>query len=59
VFAKPPGAIFPRTRKGIDVKKTAATIFFTHKKLLVASDFLKGQKYNQDNFISDILPDLE
>jgi hypothetical protein len=35
------------------------TVFFTNRKLLIADDLPKGQKYNQDYFISDILPELE
>jgi hypothetical protein len=41
------------------VKKTMFTIFFTNRKLLIAEYLPKGQKYSQDYFISDILPDLE
>jgi hypothetical protein len=35
------------------------TIFFTNRKLLIAEYLPKGQKYNQADFISDILPELE
>jgi hypothetical protein len=35
------------------------TIFFTNMKLLIAEYLPKSQKYNQDYFISDILPELE
>jgi hypothetical protein len=34
-------------------------IFFANRKLLIAEHLPKGQKYNQDYFISDILPELE
>jgi hypothetical protein len=37
-----------RPRPGIGVKKTMFTIFFTNRKLLMAEDLPKGQKYNQD-----------
>jgi hypothetical protein len=59
MFAKSPGDVTPRTRQGIGMKKTMLTIFFTNTKSLVAEDLQKGQKYNQDYFISDILPELE
>jgi hypothetical protein len=59
MFAKSPVDVVPRTRKGIGVKKTKVTIFFTNKKLSITSDLPKGQKYNQDCFISGILPELE
>jgi histone-lysine N-methyltransferase SETMAR len=57
--AKSPGDVTPRTRQGIGVKKTMFTIFFTDKKLLIADYHPKGQKYNQDYFISDIFSELE
>jgi hypothetical protein len=59
MFAKSPHDVTPRRRTGIGVKKTMLTIFFTDRKLLIAGDLPKGQKYNQDYFISDILPELE
>jgi histone-lysine N-methyltransferase SETMAR len=59
MFAKSPGDVVPRTRKGIGVKKTTITIFFTNRKLFIAKDFPKGQKYNQDYFLSEIIPELE
>ena len=61
MFAKSPHDVTPRTRPGIGVKKkkTMFTILFTNRKLLMADDLPKGQKYNQDYFISDILPELE
>jgi histone-lysine N-methyltransferase SETMAR len=59
MFAKSPGDVTPRTRQEIGVKKTMFTIFFTNRKLLIAEYLPKGQKYNQDCFISDILPALE
>jgi hypothetical protein len=59
MFAKSPSDVVPRTRKGIGVKKTGITIFFTHRKLLIAKDLPKGQKHNQDYFLSEILPELE
>jgi hypothetical protein len=55
---KSPHDITPRTRPGIGLKKTMFTIFFTHRKLLIVEDLPKGQKYNQDYFISEILPEL-
>jgi histone-lysine N-methyltransferase SETMAR len=59
MFAKSPGDVTPRTRQGIGVKKTMFPLFFTNKKLLIAEYLPKGQKYNQDDFFSDILPELE
>jgi hypothetical protein len=59
MFAKSPGDVTARTRQGIGVKKTMFTIFFTNRKLLIAEYLPKGQKYNQDHFIPDILPELE
>jgi hypothetical protein len=59
MFAKSPHDVTPRTRPGIGVKKTMFTVFFTNSKLLIADDLPKGQKYNQDYFISDILPELK
>jgi hypothetical protein len=41
------------------MKKTMFTILFTNKKLLIAEYLPKDQKYSQDYFISDILPELE
>jgi hypothetical protein len=35
------------------------TIFFTKSKSLIAEDLPKCQKHNQDDFISDILPNVE
>jgi histone-lysine N-methyltransferase SETMAR len=40
-------------------KVSVFTIFFTNGKLLIAESLPKGQKYNQDHFVSDILPELE
>jgi hypothetical protein len=54
IFAKSPGDVVPRARKGIGVKKTMITIFFTHRKLLIAKDLRKGQKCNQDYFLSEM-----
>jgi histone-lysine N-methyltransferase SETMAR len=59
LFAKSPGDVTPRTSQEIDVKKPMFTIFFTNTKLLIAEYLPKDQKYNQDYFISDILPGLE
>jgi hypothetical protein len=59
MFAKSPGDVTPRTSQGIGMKKTTFTLFFTNRKLLIAEYLPKGQKYNQDYFISDILPELE
>jgi hypothetical protein len=59
MFAKSPGDVIPGTRKEIGVKKVIRTIFVTNRKLLIAEYLPKGQKYNQDCFISNILPELE
>jgi hypothetical protein len=59
MFVNSPCNVIPRTRKEIGVKKTRFTIVFTNRKLLVAEYLPKGQKYNQDYCISDILPELE
>jgi hypothetical protein len=59
MFVKSPGDVIPRTGKEISVKQTLFAIFFTNKKLLIAEYLPKGQKYNQDSFIYDILPELE
>jgi hypothetical protein len=59
MFAKSPGDVTPRTRQEISVKATILTIFFTNRMLLIAEYLQKGQKYSQDYFISDILPELE
>jgi hypothetical protein len=59
MFGKSPGDFIPRTRKEIGVNKTMFTLFYTNKKLAIAECLPKGQKYNQDYFISDILPELE
>jgi hypothetical protein len=58
-FAKSPHEVTPRTRPGIGVKKTMFTVFFTNRKLLITDDLPKGQKNKQEDFISDILPELE
>jgi hypothetical protein len=52
MFAKSPGSVVPRTRKEIGMKKTIFTIFFTNRKLLIAEHLPKGQKHNQDYFVS-------
>jgi hypothetical protein len=57
--AKSPGDVVARMITGIGVQKTMATIFFTDKKLRVAVDLPKGQRYNQAGFISDILTRME
>jgi histone-lysine N-methyltransferase SETMAR len=59
MFAKSPHDAIPRTRPEIGVKKLEFMVFFTKRKLLIADDLPKGQKYNQDYFISHILPELE
>jgi hypothetical protein len=59
MFAKSRGDDTPRTIQEIGVKKNMFTIFFTNRKLLIAEYLPKGQKYNQDDFISDILPEFE
>jgi histone-lysine N-methyltransferase SETMAR len=59
MFAKSPGEVVPRTGKGIGVKKTMITILFTNRKLRIAKDLPKSQNYNQDYFLSKILPGLE
>jgi hypothetical protein len=59
MFAKSPHDVTPRTRPGIGVKKTILMVFFTNRKLLIANDVPKSQKYNQDDFISDILPEVK
>jgi hypothetical protein len=59
MFAKSPDDVTPRARQEIGGKKTMFIIFFTNRKLLIAEYLPKGQKYNQDDFISDILPALE
>jgi hypothetical protein len=41
------------------VKKTVFMIFLTNRKLLIAKYLPKGEKYSQDCFISDIIPELE
>jgi hypothetical protein len=59
IFVKSPGDVTARTRQEIAVKETMVTIFFTNRKLLIPEYLPKGQKYNQDYFISDILPELK
>jgi hypothetical protein len=59
MFAKSPGDVVPITRKGIGANKNMDTSFLTDNNLLIASDLLMGQKYSQDYFISDILPEFE
>jgi hypothetical protein len=59
MFAKSPGDVVPKTRKGIGVKKTMVTISCTNMKLLIASDLPKARKYNKDDFFSDIHSELE
>jgi hypothetical protein len=59
MFAKSPGDDTPRAKQEIGVKKNMFTIFFTNRKSLIAEYLPKDQKYNQDYFISDILPELE
>jgi hypothetical protein len=55
MFASSPDDAIPRTMQGIGMKTTMFTIFFTNTKLFVAENLSKGQKYDQDYFISDIL----
>jgi hypothetical protein len=59
MFARSPGDVIPRKRKEIGVKETIFPIFFTNGKLLIAEYLPKGQKYNQNYFLSDILPEFE
>jgi hypothetical protein len=59
MFSKLPRDVITRTRKEIDVKKRIFTIFFTNKKLLTTEHLPKGQKYDQDYIVSDILSELE
>jgi hypothetical protein len=59
MFAKSPVGVIPRMRKEMNVKETIFTIFLTNRELLIAEYLPKGQKYNQDYSISDILPELE
>jgi hypothetical protein len=59
VFEKSPGDVITKARKENDVTKTMFTIFLPNEKFLIAEYLPKGQKYNQDYFISDILPELE
>jgi hypothetical protein len=59
MFANSPGDDTPRMRQAIDVKKTMFPLCFIKRKLLVAEDVPTGQKYNQDYFISAIIPELE
>jgi hypothetical protein len=57
MFAKSPGDVMPG--KDINVKQTIFTVSFTNRKLLIAECLPKGQKYNQDYFMSDIFSELE
>jgi hypothetical protein len=59
MFTKSPGDVVAKTRKGVGVKQTMVTIFFTDKQFLIAGGLPKGQKYNHNYFISDIYPELE
>jgi hypothetical protein len=59
IFPKSPDDVAPRTRPEIGVKKTMFTIFFANRKSLISEDLPKGQKYNQNYFISDMLAELE
>jgi hypothetical protein len=59
IFAKSLHDITPRTRRGIAVKKTMFTILLIHRKSLMGGNLRNGQKYNQDYFISEIVPEWE
>jgi hypothetical protein len=59
MFVKSPRDVISRTRKEVGVKKTMFTIFFTNGKLLITEYLPKGEKYSQDCFLSDIIPELE
>jgi hypothetical protein len=59
LFTKSPGDLVPKTTKRIGMKKTMIPMICTNKKMLVANDLPRCQKYNQDYFIPDILPELE
>jgi hypothetical protein len=59
MFAKSPGDVIPRARKEVGAKQTMLTIFFTNRKLLITECLPRSQKYNQDYFVSDILPEME
>jgi hypothetical protein len=59
MFVKSRCNVIPRTRKEIGVKETIFPVFFTNRKLLIAEYLRTDQKYSQDYFISDILPELE
>jgi histone-lysine N-methyltransferase SETMAR len=59
MFVKSPREVISRTRKEMGVKRTLFTIFFTNRNVLIAEYVPTGQKYSQDYFMSDILPELE
>jgi hypothetical protein len=50
------GASFVRTQLG--VQKAMSALFFTSTTLIVSEALPKGRKFNQDYFISTVLPEL-
>jgi hypothetical protein len=51
--------VVPKIKHNISVKKTMVTIFFASTRLLVLNFLPKGTKFNEDDFIDTVLPNLE
>jgi hypothetical protein len=59
IFARSRLDVVPRTRQGLDTKKTLITLFFTGRKSIVLDVLPKGRKYNQLYYVCNIFPDLK
>jgi histone-lysine N-methyltransferase SETMAR len=57
-YAKSRVDVPPRTKTTIGTKKAMVTIFFTATKLLVLDVLPRGNKFNQDYFLTIIAPEL-
>jgi hypothetical protein len=58
MFARPHEEMIPRLRSGISIKKVMIPVFFTARQLIVLDYLPKGQKYNQEYFVQNVLPSL-
>jgi hypothetical protein len=58
MFATSAREVVPGTKQYISAKKTLITIFSTSTRLLVLNFLPKGTKFNQDDFIDTVAPNL-
>jgi histone-lysine N-methyltransferase SETMAR len=58
MYAHSRNEVIPRVSKAIDSKKCMVTIFFTGERLLNLAQLPRGQKYNGEYFVKEILEDI-